>query len=63
MAGKKAGSAPKAKSQYKVFKKRSGRYAVMDRNGKYVNADKKVEVLVAQGLVKQLKKKETPAAE
>lgn len=60
MAGKKAASAPKAKAEYKVFKKRSGRYAVMDRKGKYVNADKKVEVLVAKGVVKQLKKKAAP---
>lgn len=53
---------------YKIFKKGSGRFAVKDaKTGKYVNAEKKVEVLLAQGLIKKMtpKKKEeaAPAAE
>lgn len=52
---------------YKIFKKGSGRYAVKDaKTGKYLNAEKKVELLQAQGLIKKMtpkKKEEAPAAE
>jgi hypothetical protein len=63
MAGKKA---PKEKTnkEYKVVKKRSGRHAVMLRGGKYAKAEKKVEILQKEGILKKLtpKKKEEAAA-
>lgn len=53
----------KETKEYKIFKKTSGRYAVKDiATGKYVNADKKVEVLLAQGLIKLTPKKKEEAA-
>lgn len=49
--------------EYKIFKKTSGRFAVKDaKTGKYVNAEKKVEVLLAQGLIKLTPKKKEEAA-
>ena len=55
------------KTEFKVEKKRSGRYMVSERRtGKPVNGEKKVEVLVKEGLIKVLVKKkvegEAPAA-
>ena len=47
----------KAKKDYKVEKKRSGRYEVRGANGKNINGEKKVEILVKEGLVKVMKKK------
>ena len=35
----------------KIFEKRSGRYAVMDSNKKYVNGDDKAKILADAGLV------------
>jgi hypothetical protein len=52
---------PKAKkSPFKIEKKRSGRYMVTDaRTGASINAEKKVEILLQEGLIKApLKKKE-----
>ena len=45
------------KKAYKVEKKRSGRYEVRDANGKNVNGEEKVKILVNEGLVKVMKKK------
>ena len=50
MAGKKT-STPKAKKDYQITKKRSGRYSVMRKN-KMVNGLEKAEILVKEGLVK-----------
>lgn len=59
-------AAKKVKKDYRIEKKRSGRFAVKV-NGKFVNAEKKVEILVKEGLIKaQAKKKaaeEAPAAQ
>ena len=55
----------KEAGEYNIYKKTSGRYAVKEtKTGKYVNAAKKVEVLLAQGLIKLTpkKKEEAPAA-
>lgn len=53
----------KETKEYKIFKKTSGRYAVKEiSTGKYVNAEKKVEVLLAQGLIKLTPKKKEEAA-
>lgn len=53
------------KKNYKVQKKRSGRYAVIARSGKYINGDEKVKILATEGLVKAPapKKEEEAAAE
>ena len=49
--------------EFNIFKKTSGRYAVKDATtGKYVNAAKKVEVLLANGLIKLTPKKKEEAA-
>lgn len=65
MATKSA--AKKVKKDYKIVKKRSGRFAVK-ANGKFINADKKVEILLKEGLVKapakkKVKEEAAPAAE
>jgi hypothetical protein len=44
-------SAKKDKKPYRLIKKRNGRYAVMQR-GKYIRAEEKVKILVAEGLIK-----------
>jgi len=52
----------KETKEYKVWKKGSGRYAVTDAKNNWVNAEKKVEILLKEGLIKApLKKKEQPA--
>jgi len=57
----------KETKDYKVFKKGSGRYCVQDSQKKWVNAEKKVEILLKEGLIKLTPKKKTedaaPAAE
>ena len=55
-----------AKKAYKINKRRDGRYEVISRStGKNLNGDAKLEVLVAEGLVKAVvkKKEEAPAEE
>ncbi len=55
-----------AKKDYKINKRRDGRYEVISRStGKNLNGDAKVEALVAEGLVKAVAKKaeEAPAEE
>ncbi len=51
--------------EFTVFKKRNGRYGVKNAAGKWVNADEKVKVLLAEGLIKvaEPKKEEAPAEE
>lgn len=58
-------SAKKVKEAFKLIKKRNGRWSVKGANGKFINGEEKVKVLVSKGLVKVLKKKEgtAPAAE
>jgi hypothetical protein len=62
MATKIAGKASNPTPGFTVVKRGDGRYAVR-KAGKYVNGDKKVEILVSHGLIKaQAKKKvEAPA--
>jgi hypothetical protein len=53
----------KKKEDTKIVKRRDGRYAVLE-NGKYVNGEAKVKVLVEKGLIKAaVAKAEEPAAE
>ena len=58
MAKKKA---TKSK-EYKIVKKRSGRFAVV-KGKKNVNGDEKVKILVKEGLIKAALPKEKPAEE
>ena len=37
--------------EYKIYEKRSGRYAVKDKNKRYVNGDDKAKILADAGLV------------
>ncbi len=55
----------KESKDYKVFKKRSGRYAVKDAAGKWVNGVDKIKLLVKEGLIKAAipKKEPDPPAE
>jgi len=64
MAKTKAKTPAKEKTNHKIFKKRSGRFAVVDtRTDKHINGLAKAEILVKAGLVKTgLKKQEAPAA-
>ena len=41
----------KSSGDYKIFEKKSGRYAVKDNNKKYVNGDEKAKILADAGLV------------
>jgi hypothetical protein len=54
----------KEAGEHKIFKKRSGKYAVQDKKGKFVNGQPKVEILLKAGVIKKLtpKKKEEAAA-
>jgi len=56
-----------AKKDYTLQKKRSGRYAVIGKDGKYINGDAKTEILLKEGVIKKpvvkKKKEEEPAAE
>ena len=42
----------KKTKEYVVYQKASGRYAVKDANKNWVNADEKVKILLAEGLIK-----------
>ena len=52
----------KTDKPYIIEKKRSGRYAVIAKNGKYINGDEKTEILLKEGLIKKPAKK-APAPE
>lgn len=54
----------KTTDKHIIVKKRSGRYGVKLKNGGWVRGDDKVQILVAEGLVKlpTPKAKEEPAA-
>lgn len=51
----------KETDKYKVLKKRSGRFAVVDAKGNYINGDAKRDILQSEKLVKAMKAK--PKAE
>ncbi len=61
MATKKAGKASNPTPGFTVVKRGDGRYAVR-KGGNYINGEKKVEVLVAHGLIKVQAKKAVVAA-
>ena len=43
-----------------IYKKRSGRFAVMTRKKSYVNGEEKAKILLGAGLVKAAPKKAAP---
>ena len=55
----------KASEDYTLMKKRSGRYAVIGKNGKFINGDAKTEILLKEKAIKPppTKKKSEPATE
>ncbi len=55
----------KTTKEFKIFKKRNGRYGVKSAQGKWLNGEEKVKILSSEGLIKLSapKKKEEPAAE
>jgi hypothetical protein len=56
-------TAKKAKKEFTIIKKRSGRFAVVDANGKNINGEAKVEILLKEKKIKLTapKKKEEAA--
>ncbi len=42
----------KQTDEYTVIKKRSGRFGVKNAEGKWINGEEKVKILVAEGLIK-----------
>ncbi len=53
----------KETKEHRILKKASGRYAVLDlKTRKYVHAAQKVEILLANGLIKLMAKKKEEAA-
>ena len=52
LGGDMAMEVVKSSADYKVYKKRSGRYAVKDARGKLINGEKKGEILLKEGLIK-----------
>ncbi len=55
----------KKTKDYTIYKKRSGRHAVINANSEWVKADEKAKILLKEGLIKltPAKKKDAPAAE
>lgn len=55
----------KKTAEYSVLERRDGRYAVSSKNGKMINGDDKVAILIAEKLVKapEPKVEEAPAEE
>ena len=55
----------KSTKDFKILKKKSGRYGVKNAKGKWVNGEEKVKILSSEGLIKisVAKKKEEPAPE
>jgi hypothetical protein len=50
----------KKTDDYKVVKKRSGRFGVLKKNGSWVNGDEKVKILLSAGLIKVNEPKAKP---
>lgn len=64
-AGKLKSEVVKKTDKYSILKKRSGKYAVLSADKKWINGAAKIEILVAEALVKAPvpKKEEAPAEE
>jgi hypothetical protein len=58
--------AKKKNPEYKLIEKRSKRWSVLGKDGKYINGEEKVKILLAEGkfkVAKAKKKVEEPVAE
>lgn len=55
----------KEEAEYTIIEKRSGRFAVKGKDGKYINGEKKVEILLKEKKIKLAapKKKEEASEE
>ena len=56
----------KTTGEFKIFKKRNGRYGIKSTKGKWINGEEKVKILTSEGLIKisaAKKKEEAPAPE
>ena len=53
----------KQSDEYKIYKKSSGRYAVKTIHGDIISAEKKVEILLKEKLIKVSEPKAKPAEE
>ena len=53
----------KKSDEYKIFKKKSGRYAVKNLHGDILNAEKKTEILLKEKLITVSEAKPKPAEE
>lgn len=53
----------KTTAKHSIYQKRSGRYAVKDRQKRWVRGDDKLAVLNAEGLIKASAPKPEPAPE
>jgi len=52
----------KKTAEYTVLKRRDGRFAVQGKDGKFINAEEKIKLLIAEGLVKAPEPKAEPEA-
>jgi len=41
----------KSVGEYKIYEKKSGRYAIKDVNKKFINGEEKTKILVSAGLI------------
>ena len=53
----------KQTAEYTIFQRNDERYAVRGKGRKWVNGDKKIEILIAEGLRKKPEPKPEPPAE
>lgn len=55
----------KKNEKHRIYKKRSGRFGIQDEQKRWINGDKKIELLVQEGLIKvaPAKKAKEPEAE
>lgn len=55
----------KSTKEFKIFKKKNGRYGVKNEKGQWINGEEKVKILSSEGLIKVSipKKVEEPPAE
>lgn len=53
----------KKTAEYTVLKRRDGRFAVQGKNKQFINAEEKLKILIAEGLVKAPEPKAEPEPE
>ena len=59
----KAKAKKKKKPEYKLIEKRSKRWAVLNKDGKYINGEEKVAILIKEGKIKVEKPKKKKVEE